>query len=477
MGRLRRFLSDCELKEVYLHGRRYTWSNERESPTLVRLDRVFCSVDWEELHESCSLRCLASVIADHCPLLLDCTTQAMGRKRFQFERFWLKLDGFREVVAEAWGAIDGDTDPFRRLHAKMKRTARHLMSWSDKKVGCVKLQLLIAREVVLRLDVAMESRQLTGEERALRAKLKHAHLGLASLERTMARQRAKIAWLAEGDANTAFFHQHASYRRQKNVIRSLRVEDEVVTDHAAMAEAAFSHFQSMLGTSEDRDFSLDLDFLGIQTENLSCLEDPFTVEEVWEVVRRLPHGKAPGPDGFTAEFLQCCWDIVKDDFMAAFNKFFTLCGRGFQGLNQALVVLVPKRPDAAALGDYRPISLIHLFAKLASKTLALRLAPLLERMVDRNQSAFIPKRCIHDNFMLVQQTARLLHRLKEPRIMLKLDIARAFDSVSWGLLFEVLMKLGFGPRFREWVAILLSTASSRVLLNGEPGPPSGIGGA
>jgi hypothetical protein len=55
--------------------------------------------------------------------------------------------------------------------------------------------------------------------------------------------------------------------------------------------------------------------------------------------------------------------------------------------------------------------------------------------------------------------------------MLKLDIARDFDSVSWGFLMEVLRKVGFGPRFRELVSILLSTASTRVLLDGEPGPP------
>jgi hypothetical protein len=73
--------------------------------------------------------------------------------------------------------------------------------------------------------------------------------------------------------------------------------------------------------------------------------------------------------------------------------------------------------------------------------------------------------------MLVQQTARLLHKLKDSRVMLKLDIARAFDSFSWGLLFEVLCKLGFSTKFCEWIAVLLSTASTRMMLNGEPGPP------
>jgi hypothetical protein len=238
-----------------------------------------------------------------------------------------------------------------------------------------------------------------------------------------------------------------------------------------MAEASFTHFEGLLGTTVDRQYSLDLDFLGTHSEDLSELEVAFTEGEIWEVVRRLPHGKAPRPDGFTAEFLQSCWGTVKADFMAAFDKLFTMCGRGFQGLNQALLILLPKRPDAAALGDYRPISLIHIFAKLVAKTLASRLAPRMESLVDRNQCAFIRKRCIHDNFMLVQQTARFLHRMKEPRVMLKLDIARAFDSVSWGFLVEVLRKMGFGPRFCELVAILLSTASTRVMLNGEPGPP------
>jgi hypothetical protein len=93
LGRFRRFLNDCELKEIYFYGRRYTWSNKQVVSMLVRLDRVFVTVDWEEA-QRCSLRCLATVVADHCSLILDCLPQPVGHKRFQFEQFWLKLDGW-----------------------------------------------------------------------------------------------------------------------------------------------------------------------------------------------------------------------------------------------------------------------------------------------------------------------------------------------------------------------------------------------
>jgi hypothetical protein len=66
--------------------------------TLVRLGQVFITVAWEEMYSSCTLGCLATVVADHCSLLLDYTTRSAGRKWFRFKCFWLKLDGFDEVV-------------------------------------------------------------------------------------------------------------------------------------------------------------------------------------------------------------------------------------------------------------------------------------------------------------------------------------------------------------------------------------------
>jgi hypothetical protein len=95
---------------------------------------------------------------------------------------------------------------------------------------------------------------------------------------------------------------------------------------------------------------------------------PFSADEVWNAVKRLPARKAPGPDGFTAEFVRACWATIKDDFTAIFQQLFELRGRGFSKLNQALLTLLPKRADACRLSDYRPISLIHLVAKIFAKS-------------------------------------------------------------------------------------------------------------
>jgi len=107
------------------------------------------------------------------------------------------------------------------------------------------------------------------------------------------------------------------------------------------------------------------------------------------------------------------------------------------------MILLHKKIDAATIGDYRPISLIHSFAKLFTKVLARRLAPHMNGLVMHNQSAFIQSRIIHENFKAVQLTAKLLNHSKVPCSLLKIDIAKAFDTVNWRFLIELLHYLGF----------------------------------
>uniref|UniRef100_A0A8R7P891 Reverse transcriptase domain-containing protein n=1 Tax=Triticum urartu TaxID=4572 RepID=A0A8R7P891_TRIUA len=73
--------------------------------------------------------------------------------------------------------------------------------------------------------------------------------------------------------------------------------------------------------------------------------------------------------------------------------------------------------------------------------------------------------------MLVQGMARRLNALRNPTVLLKLDISKAFDSVQWPFLIEVLHIMGFGTRWIGWICGLLATSSTRIMLNGVPGKP------
>jgi hypothetical protein len=199
MGKFRRCINDLALKEIYLNGRRYTWTNGQDPPTLVLLDRAFCTSDWEDLIGECHLRCLASVLADHSPLLLDCTPSPAAHRRFRFEEFWLRQDGFHDVVTAAWNSVS-NPDPFQRLWLRLQATAKALTSWSARTVGSVRQRMAICREVIARFDKAQEDRLLAPLERWLHQTLKVTYLGLASLERTIARQRSRLAMLKDGHA-------------------------------------------------------------------------------------------------------------------------------------------------------------------------------------------------------------------------------------------------------------------------------------
>jgi hypothetical protein len=464
MGRFRKLVDDLALKEIPLHGRKFTWSNQQNQPTLVKLDRVLCSIDWEELFPSAMLQSAASEDSDHCPLLLGLKDSKGVKRRFLFESFWTKIEGFHEVVHNAWSSVPVGQCPFSTFDLKLKGTAKALQGWSSKKVGHIETQLHLARDLIHQLEIAQDGRILSVLERWLLSKLKKHSLPLVSTKRTIARLRSRISWLKEGDANSKLFHSFARYRKKKNHISKLTVGNQVLTAHNDKAATVDQFYLDLLGANKDRNISINLEALttaGTPFPNLLELDNPITEQEVCNAINCLPSDKSPGPDGFTSRFYKTCWSIIKDELMAAVMAVWNRKFDNFHKLNYAFITLIPKKDGADQVKDFRPISIVHSFAKLIIKILATRLASRLNDLVSPNQNAFIKGRFIQDNFMLVQQTTKFLHQQRHPRLMIKLDITKAFDSVSWPFLIEVLQNLGFGQIWRDIISGLLLTSSTR----------------
>ena len=443
MRKFRAALNFCQLKEIHLQNRKYTWSNERRRPTLVCIDMIFCNVRWDLAFENHSLHALSSSHSDHCPVLLAHQNGLRKPTPFKFENFWTKLPHFQDVVTAAWSQPTTHTEPFHRLSHKLHITGKALRKWSRSLISDVKLKLHMAQEVILRLDIAQENRDLSDSEHRLQNKLKKRILGWAVIEKARKRQSSRVTYLREGDANTKFFHIKANSRRRKNFIQRLKKGQGWAISHQEKQQVIHDHFSSIMADPPARSRDFNWDALCLPSVNLSSLDDPFTEQEVHAAIKQLPHDKAPGPDGYTGNFFKTCWNTVKQDLVAAINYFHMGRWANLSLLNKANIVLIPKKDGADLVTDYRPISLIHSFAKIISKILALRLAPKMHELISPCQSAFIKGRSIHDNFLYVRNIARRFHRNGTPSLLVKLDISKAFDSVRWDYLLSLMQHRGF----------------------------------
>jgi hypothetical protein len=296
-------------------------------------------------------------------------------------------------------------------------------------------------------------------------------LGYAVIERARKRHNSRMLSLRFVDANTKFFHRKASSRRRKNFIQRLKVGNGWALSHEGKAQEIQNFFQNAMKQPPPRNVDLNWEIISNRQHNLSSLDTPFSEVEIIGSIDLLPADKAPGPDGFTGSFLKSCWATIKYDFMAAVNAFYNLRCCNLHLINSASIILIPKKDGAETVGDFRPISLIHSFIKIITKTLALRLAPRMNEIISPFQSAFIKSRSIHENFLAVRSTIRRFQRNNSPTLFIKLDIAKAFDSVRWDYLISLLDSLGFPVRWIDWIATILYTSSSRVTVNGVPNPP------
>ena len=87
MWAFRATIDHLRFKEIKLNGRRFTWSNQQENPTLTRIDRLLCTPEWKLFFPACFLHSLPSLMLDHTPLLLQGELDHHQNTSFRFENY------------------------------------------------------------------------------------------------------------------------------------------------------------------------------------------------------------------------------------------------------------------------------------------------------------------------------------------------------------------------------------------------------
>ncbi|RVW93099.1 Trafficking protein particle complex II-specific subunit 130-like [Vitis vinifera] len=329
-----------------------------------------------------------------------------------------------------------------RLASKLKVMKQKIKEWNREVFGRLEVNKNLALQQVEFWDRVESERSLSVSETEMKKEAKETFKKWVLLEETHWRQVSRELWLKEGTKT--------------------QVEEQEVR------EGIVQNFQQLL--TEEPSWRADIEGLHLPCLNsyeAEGLEVPFTVEEIHSALMDMNGDKAPGPDGFTGAFWQTCWDFVKEEIMDLFKEFFVQ--KSFaKSLNTTFLVLIPKKGGAEDLGEFRPISLLGGLYKLMAKVLANRLKKVLGKVVSMDQNAFVRGRQILDASLIANEVIDFWYKRKEKRLICKLDIEKAYDSINWNFLMKVLQKMGFGTRWMEWIWWCISIAKFSILVNGIP---------
>nr|GEW60206.1 RNA-directed DNA polymerase, eukaryota, reverse transcriptase zinc-binding domain protein [Tanacetum cinerariifolium] len=125
-------------------------------------------------------------------------------------------------------------------------------------------------------------------------------------------------------------------------------------------------------------------------------------------------------------------------------------------------------PNHMVISDFRPISLIGAQYKIIAKVLANRLAKVIDSVIGHEQSAFIKNRQILDGPLMVSEVIQWCKRKKSKLLIYKIDFEKAFNSISWDYLLQVMCFMGFNDTWIKWISGCLFSVTSSILINGSP---------
>eukprot|EP00253_Pinus_taeda_P020290 PITA_20290 len=309
---------------------------------------------------------LPKLTSDHklVQLILE-DEEYLGPIPFRFSPLWTERDGFIDIVKTAWAKSFSGSSSYV-WEKKFKAAKQALKQWIRKPAPNPTNQRKEIVHLLEALQVEMESKDIT---------------------LTLLDKEIKI--------------QCSSFR-------------------------SFEWRKSNQGNEEETADLLSNIPLLVSPEDNSALINPIIEEEITKVIWSMDSNKALGLDGFTIHFYKTCWDIIKADLLKMIKGFMKKAKVG-GGTNSTYLTLIPKETNPETFSRFRPISLCNASYKILAKLLANRIKPLLNRLISRNKGGFVEGRHILDNVIQVQEIIHSSNQRKEKGILIKLDMANAFD--------------------------------------------------
>lgn len=242
----------------------------------------------------------------------------------------------------------------------------------------------------------------------------------------------------DGERNSKYFHSNVQDWRRKLYIHHVQDDNgDWVSNRLGISAQVIRLFHTLF-FADCGPFDLSrLDYVTslVSYEDNEVLCQIPEKEEIKDAVFHLDTDSAAGPDGFSEAIYQAAWEVIKGDSIAMVQSFFL--GRDLhRSLTHTAIIFLPKKPSPS-FADYRPISLCNFSKKIISKVMVSRLAAVLPRLLSPHWSGFVAGRSIMNNVLLAQEMCHGI-TLSNEDVVLMLDIAKAYDCLSWFFLISIM---------------------------------------
>jgi hypothetical protein len=308
MQAFRDVLSDCELFDLGFNGDPFTWKRGR---IRERLDRVVVNNAWNTMHPEATVHHMEYARSDHRPIVLDTYNQVFpcnqNSSSFRFEAKWLHEKNFSEVVEQAWVKAN-EVEADRGVLEKLAHMHKSLHDWD---IQVLKQPRTRIRKAQKKMEKAMNG-PTNDENDKISKEMNELIEILLEQENIHWMQRSRANWLMQGDRNTSFFHQFATARRKKNLIKKLKDANGNWVEGTSMLKPLVFYYFSNLFTSEIQEIDPAV-LEKVQqkvTQNMNDdLMATFSAEDVKKAAFSIGDFKAPGPDGLHAIFYKKFWGL------------------------------------------------------------------------------------------------------------------------------------------------------------------------
>ena len=217
--------------------------------------------------------------------------------------------------------------------------------------------------------------------------------------------RSKEQWTELGEKPTRYFYQLEASRQSRNAIHALRADDNSIVKSMRGILQECHAFYKKLYTPEpidasSQDWLLNNIEATLSSEEQANCEGELTLDECHAALLQMESGKSPGSDGFPAEFYSRFWGLIGKDLVDSLNFSFRE-GSLSDSQRQGVLCLLYKKDDPLSLKNWRPISLLNIDYKIATKALSNRLRKVLPLILQEDQTCRVPGRTIFENLFLL----------------------------------------------------------------------------